>query len=72
MHAVNLGEVFYDGLRRAGSKVEDLWKDVLDLGMVIRRDSDSKNKACASGLFPSPARRIAQSLGIKRTGMLVC
>src|SRR5438552_589262 len=40
MHAVNLGEVFYDGLRRADPKVEQLWNDVSDLGISIRRDMD--------------------------------
>lgn len=40
IHAVNLGEVFYDGLRRGDEKVKDLWEDTSELGIEIRRDLD--------------------------------
>ena len=43
IHAVNLGEVYYDFLRAAGeAKARELWARALLLPMEIRRDLDDE------------------------------
>ena len=48
MHVLNLGEVYYDGLRRGDQTIVDLWKDVSDLGIIVRRDVDDDFIAVAA------------------------